>query len=538
MNITKRRRRFGLRLLITALYAATPTILLAQEDRSEAWRDHAYGSTAEYFDEQGTEVPVMMVSQPSTTAAQPVPADDAEAKKKAAAAKKKKEELDKAMKEAYKGVYYANNFAYLDDPAYNGPSFLGDSFKRMDDGKLDIGGEYRSRYHNEINHRGLGLTGRDDQFWLTRVRLFSNYRFTENLRFFGEYIYADSAGETFTPRAIEENRGDAQNLFLDAKLFDDCDYKVVARAGRQELLLGNQRLVSPLDWANTRRTFDGYRMTVSNKETDLDLFYTNPVINSQATAGSNDWDSSDPDKHFYGAYLSTKRYDVGTIDLYYIGYDSEPTNFSFHTLGSQLSGKNDLFLYEFEGGTQFGDNANASDHSAYFATAGLGKKLELCLCGGKTWSPTVWGWYDWASGADQPTFSEGDNGFHHLFPLAHKYNGLMDLFGRRNLHDINAQLITPIGKKTNLLLWYHYFMLDQATTPYSIVMTPFNPNNLAASRDLGHEIDLLVTTKINPRADVVIGYSYFDSGDYYRLTPGVPTSENAQFFYSQFSKQF
>jgi hypothetical protein len=29
------------------------------------------------------------------------------------------------------------------------------------------------------------------------------------------------------------------------------------RVGRQELLYGSQRLISTLDWANTRRTFQG-----------------------------------------------------------------------------------------------------------------------------------------------------------------------------------------------------------------------------------------------------------------------------------------
>ncbi len=538
MNNTERMRRFGLRMVIASMCAAAPNAILAQE-QTELWKSYAYGQAEDESDSTKLLTPVFQTSSSSFVQTQPTgPSDDAAAQQAAAAAKKKKDELDKAMKEAYKGLYFANNFAYLDNPAYEGPSFLGDSLKRMNDGKLDIGGEYRSRYHNEVNHRGLGLTGNDDQFWLTRVRLFSNYRITEDIRFFGEYIYADSANETFAPRPIEENRGDAQNLFIDAKLYGGDQYKVSGRVGRQELLFGNQRLVSPLDWANTRRTFDGYRMTISEKDSDLDLFYTNPVARVAATAGTNDWDSSDTRQHFYGAYYSTKQFSAGTVDTYYLGYDNERADFSFHTLGSQLSGKNDYFLYEFEGGTQFGANANGTNHSAGFATAGLGKKLELCVCGGKTWTPTVWGWYDWASGADDPVFSPGDDGFNHLFPLAHKYNGLMDLFGRRNLHDINAQFITPIGKKTNLLLWYHYFMLDQATTPYSVVMTPFNTANRAVSRDLGHEIDLLVTTKINPRTDIVIGYSYFDAGDYYKLTPGVPTSENARFLYTQFSKQF
>ncbi len=454
--------------------------------------------------------------------------------------KKKKEELAAAMKGAYQGVFYANNFAYLNSPLYDGPYFAGDGLKGMMDGKLDIGGEYRSRYHHEQNMRGLGLTGLDDQFWLTRLRMFGNYRVTDNVRVYGEYLYADSGGENFAPRPIEENRGEVQNLFVDATLLDTGDAKLVGRAGRQELLLGQQRLVSPLDWANTRRTFDGYRATLSGASNTLDLFYTNPVNRVPATGGTNEWDSSNNNQSFYGTYLSNstlgKDFGASAVEAYYIGYDNNDQNFSFHTLGNRIAGKGDRFLYEFEGGIQFGDNADGSQHGAGFATAGLGKNLNLETRSG-SWSPTVWAWYDWASGGDASLVAPGDDGFHHYFPLAHKYNGFMDLFGRRNLHDVNFQFITPMGKKVNFLLWYHYFFLDQATTPYSVVMTPYNAGNAAVSKDLGHEIDLLWTININPRHNVLVGYSHFNSGDYYN-TPGVASNGDADFFYTQYQVQF
>ena len=445
--------------------------------------------------------------------------------------------LNKSMKDAYKGVFYANDFSYLRNPAYQGPHFAGDTFKGLGDGKLDLGGEYRSRYHHENNMRGLGLTGIDDQFWLSRVRLFSNYRLTENIRVYGEYLYADSGGETFVPRTIEENRGEAQNLFVDATLLDANDVQLVGRAGRQELLFGAERLVSPLDWANTRRTFDGYRATLKGMSNTLDLFYTNPVNRIAATGGTNEWDSSNNNQSFYGAYLSNQSlgsdYGVSALETYYISYDNTVQNFSFHTLGSRIAGKSDSILYELEGGVQFGNNADSTRHDAGFMAAGLGKVVNT----GGSWSPTVWAWYDWASGGDANFVAPGDDSFHHYFPLAHKYNGFMDLFGRRNLNDVNMQFISPIGSRVNFLVWYHYFFLDQATTPYSVVMSPYNAGNAAVSKDLGHEIDLLWTFTINPRHNLMFGYSHFNSGDYFN-TPGVAFSGDAAFFYSQYQVRF
>lgn len=364
--------------------------------------------------------------------------------------------------------------------------------------------------------------------------MFSNWRINDTFRFYGEYLYADSAGETFTPRVIEENHGEAQNLFIDAKLFESDAGKLTARAGRQELLFGNQRLISPLDWANTRRTFDGYRLMFSGDNWDIDGFYTNPLKRTAANVKS--WDSADSLQDFYGVYATRKGLDIGLVDLYYLGYNNDNpgvNNFDYNTIGSRVVGGTDV-MYEVEGGVQFGNNFAGSDQGTGFFTGGLGRKLAI-----GDWTPTVWAWYDWAGGGDDVPAARNDNGFDHAFPLAHKYNGFMDLFGRRNLNDVNAQFITPlIGKKVSMLLWYHYFFLDQKTTPYDVVMRPYNAGNAAGDRELGHEIDLLFTANLDSRNSILVGYSYFAAGKYYDTTPGVLSNADADFFYFQYQTQF
>ena len=443
--------------------------------------------------------------------------------------KEKKEAAMAKMKGAYGGVFYNNDFSYLDDPCYEGPHFWGDNLKGLYDGKLDIGGEARVRYHSENNIRGLGLTGRDDDFWLTRLRLFANYRVNEYFRLYGEYLYADSGGEFFNNRPIEENRGEIQNLFVDANLTEN----LTLRVGRQELLYGAQRLISPLDWANTRRTFEGVSGLYNGEKWNVDGFFVHPVNRNAATESKID--DANEDEDFYGVYATRKGLDIGIVDAYYLGYNNDQVDFDYHTIGSRVAGASGGgLLYEVEGGVQFGENSPGfGDHSAEFFTGGLGRKLNL-----GDWKPTVWFWYDYASGGDDVPAARGDDGFDHLFPLAHKYNGLMDIFGRRNLHDLNAQFITPIGDKVSLLLWYHQFYLVEDTTPYSVVMTPFNAANAAGDRDLGQEIDVLFNININPRNNVLVGYSHFNSGAYYEETPGVPTDADADFFYFQYQTQF
>ena len=440
------------------------------------------------------------------------------------------------MKSAYAGVFYENDFSYLNDPCYDGPSFYADRFKNIKTrwGTFSFGGETRYRYHDERNHRGLGITGKDDTFWLTRQRLYADWKVNDTLRLYGEVLDANSSGEEFAPRPIEENDLDFLNLFVDVLLLDNGSSKLTARIGRQELLYGAQRTVSPLDWANTRRTFEGVKVLYQSGDTSIDAFWTQYV-----PVAPNELDDADSNQQFYGFYASQKGTPIGVFDAYYLGYDNHDVGFSYHTLGSRVAGKTvGGMLYDMEGAFQFGEDDTPSAHNAGFFTAGVGRQYESRLL-----SPTIWAYYDYASGEDDfDQVGLGDGGYDHLFPLAHKYNGLMDLFGRRNLHDFNVLTTAPLTKNISLLLWYHYFRLVEETTPYSVVMTPYNKDVQAESKDLGHEIDLLFNINLDPRNNVLLGYSHFFGGDYYDtdgIKPAIAGDDaDADFFYAQFQSRY
>lgn len=475
------------------------------------------------------------VVQPSydTTSYMPAPSCNcADVKEKKAAAMA-------GLKKAYGGVFYGNNFSYLNDPYYDGPRFFSDNFKNLETplGTVSFGGETRYRYHNERNHRGLGITGQDDNFWLSRQRLYADWQLCDAVRVYGEVLNADSHGEQFNPRPIEVNDLDIQNAFVDVKLLDNEYGKFTVRAGRQELIYGAQRTVSPLDWANTRRTFEGVRGLYQNGDTSIDAFWTQIVeVDPDGADEGND------DIQFFGTYLTQKNTAIGQVEAYYLGFDQSTgpaADFTYNTVGGRVSGatKNKM-LYDFEGAYQFGDNTTDESHSAGFITAGIGRKIETSFL-----SPTVWFYYDYASGEeDFDQVARGDGGFDHLFPLAHKFNGFMDLFGRRNLHDLNVFTLTPLNKKVSMIVWYHYFALAEETTPYSVVMTPFRSGagNQAQSRDLGHEIDILFNINLNPRNNILLGYSHFSAGDYYDnpATSQADGDNDADFFYAQFQTRY
>lgn len=454
-----------------------------------------------------------------------------EQKKAAAAAA-----LKKAVGSAYAPLFYNNNFSYINNPAYN-DWYPGDHFKQIPVGDcwmLDLGGQYRARFDNEHNMRGLGLTGRDDNFLLHRTRLFANAKYSDWLRVYAEYIDAESNYENFAPRAIEVNRSDMLNLFAEAKLMEDAG-DLWFRAGRQELLYGSQRLISPLDWANTRRTFDGFKFFYVGDDWNVDFFYTRPVI-----VNPIQFDSPSYDQEFFGTWATYKAIKNQTVDLFALQYNNAAgaNNFQFTSLGGRWLGSQDSWLWEAEGGTQFGQNTNGSNHAAGFATGGFGYKWA-----DRSWKPTLWGYYDWASAGN---VRGAGNGFNHLFPLAHKYLGYMDLYGRSNIQSPNIQLTFQPSEKLNVLVWYYYLFLDsRSDSPYNVNMSPFAPGYAPVSRDLGHEIDFTATYAINPRMDILIGYSHFFSGSYYRDAPlppptsaTVPFRGNADFLYVQYQWNF
>jgi hypothetical protein len=439
-------------------------------------------------------------------------------------------DVQKAVAAAYAPLFYNNNFAYINNPAYD-DWWPGDRLKQIPLGDcwtVDLGGQYRARFHSERNHRGLGLTGRDDDFLLHRTRLFANARYSDWFRFYGEYIDAESNYENFPPRAIEVNRSDLLNLFADARLWDGYQGELWFRIGRQELLYGSERLVSPLDWANTRRTFEGFKFLWQGEDWNLDFFATRPVIVDPVR-----FDSPDYQQEFFGGWATYKAIAGHTFDAFAIQYNNAAgaNDFQFTTLGGRWLGSREDWLWEIEGGVQFGENTDGSQHRAGFATGGIGYKWA-----DRPWQPTLWCYYDWASGGDVQGAGQG---FHHLFPLAHKYLGYMDLFARSNIQSPNVQLVVQPHKRLKLLAWYYYLFLDtRADTPYNVNMAPFQPAIPPASRDLGHELDLLATITLNARMDLVLGYSHFFAGDYYRLTPGLPHRGDADFYYAQFHWNF
>lgn len=446
----------------------------------------------------------------------------------------------------YKNLFYENDFSYLTKPG-NEFWYCGDALKRIRCGEcgwLDLGGEYRLRYQDENGFRGTAggvLDGRDDHFLLQRTRLFANWEINPGLRFFGEAIDATSAWEDILPRGIEENRFDALNLFVDGRLWENESGEFFGRVGRQEMAYGAERLISPLDWANTRRTFDGAKLFWRGEDWNVDGFWTRPVPFFQHQFNDHEFDHPDNSQEFMGLWATNKGTPDRILDLFYLRYAEYdaprtaifPADFDLSTFGGRWYAKQNGWLGEFEGGYQFGEYGAESQSAGYFVIGG-GREFSS-----KKWKPTLWVYYDWASGDRRP--GDGTHGtFIQMFPLVHRYFGFMDLVARQNIEDLNFLLTASPSAKVKLTVWYHIFHLQQSRDAlYNAAGFPYriSPTGVAG-RDVGSELDLLYQYAFSPRVDLWFGYSTFWAGDFVKATNPPGVTGDADFFYTQFAWKF
>lgn len=406
---------------------------------------------------------------------------------------------------------------------------LVERFKRIhlnDCWLLSTGGEFWLRYSNEHNSR---LTETENDYTLGHVRQYADFWYRDSLRVYGEYVWADSFGEELTPVPPDVDRGDILNLFVDLKIGELAGKPVFVRGGRQELLYGSQRMVTPLPWANKRHSFDGVKVFRQGEQWDFDAFWTQYV-----PPQASEFDTPDDDQTFVGAWLTNRPRKGETRDFFYLMYDNDNaavqqgivrSPFQTHTFGSRWAGDRDGLLWDFEGALQSGQQ-NDNDLFAGMATAGVGRRFKTSL------SPTFWLYYDYASGDEDPNAGDAHT-FQQQFPFGHYYLGWMDLVGRQNIHDLNAHLYLYPAPWATVWLQYHHFWLDQSTDAL------YNAGGVAYRRDatgaagtnVGDELDLVLNFHLTRYSDILVSYNKLFGGSFLEATAGANQATDAEALY-------
>jgi hypothetical protein len=395
---------------------------------------------------------------------------------------------------------------------------------------LSLGGQARYRYEF-FDNNNFGAGPQDDNgFSLYRFFGNADLHLGQNVR---AYVMAKSAledGRDGGPRPVDADDFDIDQGFLDLTLPMGDGTSVTIRGGRQYLLYGAQRLVSPLEWTNTRRTFDGVKATAAwNTQHSTDAFWARPVIVDKGNLN----ESSD-DVDLFGLYHTWKIGTARRLEPFAFYYDREgpdagvgPLSTSVdeqrYTVGARYAATAGNLSYEFEGDYQLGDASDLDISAWSFAT-----EVGYTFAGVPT-KPKPFIGFDIASGDEDPT--DSDLGTHNqLYPLGHAYFGYIDVIGRQNIMDLHPGLTLNVCKDVTFRGDYHMFWRQSdEDAVYNAAGGVLRADSGSSETYVGTEADLLITWQVDRHLGTYLGFSYFWAGDFIQDTG---PDDDITFFYA------
>ena len=339
----------------------------------------------------------------------------------------------------YKVLRQAEDWSFLANVSqqeFNADPWNKIKYIPVGNGYLTLGGSTRGRAEywdnfawNTANNAGFGL-------W--NMFLNADYHLNKNFRLFLELKSAFASNRNLPGgiRTLDEDQFAWQQGFVDITFFPTETTSLTIRPGRQMFLLGRQRLVSPLQWSNTYRTWDGVSALIKNKNWKIQAFgFQNvPVVRrayntANAAITLNGIYATHQGKHnqdFY--YLNTQRAAQGFLGP--AGTTIRAMD-KRHTLGARFYGSYDGWLdYDNEAAVQVGKWGATNIRAFMVALLGAHTFKEM------DYKPQIYAGYDYASGSSPS--SNNRNTFLQLFPLGHAYLGWMDYVGRQNINSASC----------------------------------------------------------------------------------------------------
>ncbi|HUR38325.1 MAG TPA: alginate export family protein [Planctomycetota bacterium] len=410
------------------------------------------------------------------------------------------------------------------------------------DGQIRIRAEYR----DPTSYVNTDAATRSDDVFLSRIRLNLKFSVNDDIDVFvqpqDQRVWGQEASVLNDERNLDLHQGfvEVRNLFSEPLTF---------KAGRMELQYGDQRLISPLDWHNVGRAWDGVKLKYGPKDWWIEGFYTvikdplavAPVPGSQPVGVAN---GAAEDQDFAGIYFSYVGVENYEFDVYAFFREFQDNTFTNdngtgagdlidHTVGARIKGKAIGFDYTLEAMSQTGHQADDRILSyAYAAT--LGYTLDM------DWKPRIGVEYDYASG-DRHSGDGQKNTFDPLFPFNHALQGYADIIGFRNMKDLALFLAVKPAENVSVHLDFHNFWLAQDEDAWyndnGTVVRPGVASGLPTTR-VAQEIDLHAKFTVAKFVKFWAGWSHVFAGPYVRQTSTAGTDTDMNWFFAQMVVDF
>lgn len=289
--------------------------------------------------------------------------------------------------------------------------------------------------------------------------------------------------------------------------------ELTARVGRQEVAFGNERLVGPVGWSNTGRTFDGARVTIApsgddNTGRSATLFVATVEERGRHFGPATSTGTYPGDRAVAGALFTGRARRGGTVELAALydnaaKYRSYAESDRYTVYGRFRSAADRSFGVDLEAAWQGGNQryepaATTSvrqDVAAWLLAARVGRQPAP----GRTASAIIG--VDVLSGDASP--HDGSyHAFSTMYATNHPFYGLMDLFldpaARTNdagLVDAFGSVTRTVSARTSLRADLHRFAAQAGPTG-----------------EIGWELDVIAPVKLSPASALEIGYAAFRAG--------------------------
>lgn len=378
---------------------------------------------------------------------------------------------------------------------------------------IDFGGEFRFRFEGR---QGLGyLAGNHDAYGLFRLRLNVDLTPTPWLEVFVQGQDSRAPGiRPASANGVFRDPADLRQAWV--RIGGPEAGPVSLTVGRQLLLFGDQRLVGPLDWTNTARTWDAVRLEVRPVSgMRFDVFSSSVVRNDPGL----EIDRSPEGNNLHGVYGSIGQVlPEATIEPFVMwrtnprvtGENGVPGDLDRYSAGARVAGRlPDGFDYAGTLVEQWGSFAGG-DIRARAWSALVGRTFQVPM------SPRVFVEYNFASGDEDS--SDGEIGwFDDIYPTAHLYYGYNDLIGWRNIRNLRIGATAQTFPRLRFAVDYHAFWLADAHDDlYNAAgaVTVVSPAAGAAETRVGDEIDVTVSSPLTSTITVGGGIGHLFAGPY------------------------
>ncbi len=372
---------------------------------------------------------------------------------------------------------------------------------------VKFGGQVRPRMEGRDPVAGerdvftsMRVRGALDASLENQVRVFVQF---QDVRLFGE--------ETNTLGDYSGDNLDLHQGFLE--LGSVPHFGGVFRVGRQEMALGEQRLVGAVNWTQQGRSFDGARYTTpSLGSLTIDLF---GMKLREETASTQEFDSE-----FWGAWGNIDLGERGSLEVFgLLTTDSRDEGTEERTLGALWRGTAGPVQLRAEGSLQGGTRGD-EDVSAFMV--GLRAGINLSDVG------TVTLWYDHLSGDEDP--DDGESGvFNTLFATNHAFYGFADYF-------LNIPVHTGGLGLRDTALKFAFFPWEQTRLTVDLHIFQTAQDGSLSTQSLGNEFDVTLSRPISQGLSLGAGYAYFQAKD--GMEELGRLEEDAQWFYLMLDAAF